>query len=95
MAIQARVNEVAELIQVGELDEEGAAGLAESMSELRVVVLCILEATGRHASLLACIDQVVLTLSSLRPPKRRAGPCNSHQADRARRSHGRKQGNGG
>ena len=32
---------------------------------------------------------------ALRPPKRRAGPCHSLQADRARRSHGREQGNSG
>ena len=31
---------------------------------------------------------------SLRPPKRRGGPGHSPQADRARRSHGREQGNG-
>ena len=95
MAIQARVNEVAELIQVVELDAECAGGLVENMSEFRGVVLCACEATGRHASLLACIDQVVLTLSSLRPPTRRAGPCHSPQADRARRSHGREQGDSG
>ncbi len=64
-AIQAKVNEVADLIQVVELDAEYAAGLIESMSEFRGLVLCGFEATGRPASLLACIDLVVETLSSL------------------------------
>ena len=65
-----------------------AAGmLAISKAELATfeekVIMCKAEAE----TLVKCLCRV--------PPKRRAGPCHSPQADRARRSHGREQGNSG
>ncbi len=58
-------SEVAEAIQVREFDAEGVAGFVECMSEYRHAVLFAYEATGRFESLLASIDKVLLTLSSL------------------------------